>query len=222
MRSELTDKRHLDSARKYFVEVDGGRIPDELFAADVEFFFPKFGVGRGVDGLRELAAGLGGAGLRVRHHRDQLQYLVCGTHVVVEGTTEGDDGAGGSWNGGETPGGRFCSTFDFNDKGLIQRMYIYLDPDYTSADRDRFHWKRATPLVDSPIVCANREPAGRRSADRSVGDIGRSASSFGMAPGASLNDAAQPALSRRLGRGWLTLQKGWVLGGCGYEASVVG
>jgi hypothetical protein len=28
-------------------------------------------------------------------------------------------------------------------------MYIYLDPDDTSADRDRFYWKRAAPAGKS-------------------------------------------------------------------------
>jgi hypothetical protein len=56
--------------------------------------------------------------------------------------TAGNDGDGRIWDGGKTPGGRFCSVFDFADDGLISRMFIYLDPDYTSLDRDRFHWKR--------------------------------------------------------------------------------
>jgi len=38
-----------------------------------------------------------------------------------------------------TPGGRFCSVFEFRD-GKISRMYIYLDPDYAGVDSDRFLW----------------------------------------------------------------------------------
>jgi hypothetical protein len=137
--------QHLNSARTYFSELDSGRIPDELFAPDFEFYFPKFGVGQGLDELREFAIGLVTVGLKVTHHRDRLKYLVCGSHVIVEGTTYGSDEAGGSWDGGETPGGRFCSVFVFNDGGLIQRMYVYMDPDYTGADRERFRWKRSVP-----------------------------------------------------------------------------
>ncbi|QGZ93718.1 hypothetical protein [Terricaulis silvestris] len=62
---------------------------------------------------------------------------------MVEGTTFGKDGEGRTWNGGETPGGRFCSVFEFASNGLVRRMYIYLDPDYTSQDTARFHWRRA-------------------------------------------------------------------------------
>jgi SnoaL-like domain len=136
---------HLESARTYFSELDSGRIPEELFAPDFEFYFPKFGVGQGFEELGEFAVGLMGAGLKVTHHRDRLTYLTSGSKVVVEGTTYGENGAGGGWDGGATPGGRFCSVFDFNDAGLIQRMYVYMDPDYTSADHDRMRWNRAHP-----------------------------------------------------------------------------
>jgi hypothetical protein len=75
--------------------LDSGRIPDELIAPDFEFYFPRFCVGRGLEELREFAIGLVTAGLRVTHHRDRPKYLARGTHAVVEGTTFGDDGAGG-------------------------------------------------------------------------------------------------------------------------------
>jgi len=59
---------------------------------------------------------------------------------VVEGTTEGTDHAGTEWRGGHTAGGRFCSVFSFGADGLIERMYVYLDPDYTGQDTARFVW----------------------------------------------------------------------------------
>jgi hypothetical protein len=59
---------------------------------------------------------------------------------VVEGTSEGQGRDNVRWCGGETSGGRFCNVFEFNDDDLIKRMYIYLDPDFTSADKDRFLW----------------------------------------------------------------------------------
>ncbi|HEX2815357.1 MAG TPA: nuclear transport factor 2 family protein [Phenylobacterium sp.] len=136
---------YLKAAGTYFAAVDSGRMPDELFAPDFEFFFPKYGVGQGIAELQEFATGLWEAGLKVTHHRDQLKYIVCGAQVIVEGVTFGHDKAGVSWDGGKTPGGRFCSVFDFNAKGLIQRMYVYMDPDYTAADKERLRWNRANP-----------------------------------------------------------------------------
>jgi hypothetical protein len=144
MSTEASDA-FLTAAKTYFSAVDSKRMPEELFTPDFEFFFPKYGVGQGLGELEEFAAGLWEAGLKVTHHRDQLKYTVCGRQVIVEGTTFGHDKAGDSWDGGKTPGGRFCSVFDFNGAGLIQRMYVYMDPDYTAADKDRLRWTRANP-----------------------------------------------------------------------------
>jgi hypothetical protein len=141
----MTKRNDIETASKYFEGVDNGRIPEEIFAPGFEFYFPKFGVGRGIEQFYELAVGLGSAGLQFAHHRDHLQFYSSGSHLIVEGTTFGQDGSGASWDGGTTPGGRFCSVFEFNDDGLIGRMFIYLDPDYTGADKDRFRWHRDNP-----------------------------------------------------------------------------
>jgi hypothetical protein len=126
-----------------FREGGQGRASFRTLHARFEFFFPKYGVGRGPEEFREFASGLWAAGFKSQHHRNELEYMASGRHVVVEGATVGSDAAGGTWDGGKTPGGRFCSVFDFDGEGLISRMFIYLDPDYTSLDTDRFHWKRA-------------------------------------------------------------------------------
>ncbi len=139
---DADQERRITAAKAYFERVDRGELPLDLFTPDFEFFFPKFGVGRGPDEFHAFAAGLWGAGLKSQHHRDELQYMVSGRHVIVEGATIGSDAGGRTWDGGKTPGGRFCSVFDFDSEGLIARMFIYLDPDYTSLDADRFHWKR--------------------------------------------------------------------------------
>jgi SnoaL-like domain len=135
----------IEFTKAYFEQVDNGRLPDELFTPDFEFYFPKYGVGRGLEEFREFATGLASAGHKATHHRDRLKYIACGQQVIVEGTTFGTDGEGNTWDGGETAGGRFCSVFDFTEDGFIKRMYIYLDPDYTSRDTDRFHWRRGQP-----------------------------------------------------------------------------
>ena len=127
-------------AEEFYRRADAGRadLPD-LFTEDAEIFFPKFGIARGRTAILRLSGGLMTAVASLEHLMDELRYLEVGGTVVVEGTTRGTTHAGGSWHGGQTPGGRFCSVFEL-DGGLISRMYIYLDPDYTSADRDRFLW----------------------------------------------------------------------------------
>jgi hypothetical protein len=131
-------------AAEYFRRGDAGR-PDtvDLFTEDVEIFFPKFGVRKGKTGFVELATGLMSALKSIAHFRDRLTYVAVGNKVFVEGTTHGETKSGARWEGGRTPGGRFCSVFEFNGP-LISRMYIYLDPDYGSADQDRFLWPEST------------------------------------------------------------------------------
>src|ERR1700761_9123444 len=121
----------IENAKTYFERVDKGELPLELFSHDFQFYFPKYGIGRGAEEFREFGGGLWNAGYKAQHHKPQLTYFAVDNHVVVEGTTEGRDGEERSWNGGETPGGRFASIFDFRADGLIERMFIYLDPDYT-------------------------------------------------------------------------------------------
>jgi hypothetical protein len=130
-------------AAEYYRRADAGR-PDvvDLFTEDVELFFPKFGVRRGKGAFAELATGLMGSLKSIEHDKNGLSYLAIGQTVLVEGTTHGETREGRHWEGGKTPGGRFCSVFEFRDL-LISRMYIYLDPDYGSADRDRFLWPEA-------------------------------------------------------------------------------
>jgi hypothetical protein len=127
-------------AEEYYRRADAGR-PDllDLFTEDVELFFPKFGVRRGKAALGELANGLLGSLKSIEHDRQGLSCVAVGQIVLVEGTTHGETRDGTQWEGGKTPGGRFCSVFEFRGH-LISRMYIYLDPDYGSADRARFLW----------------------------------------------------------------------------------
>lgn len=40
---------------------------------------------------------------------------------------------------GVTQAGRFCDVFEIRD-GKIQRLYIYLDPDYAGADIQGYSW----------------------------------------------------------------------------------
>ena len=136
---EAEDSPNVAIVREYFRRSDT-RQADlfELFADDFEFYFPKFGLGRG---KRDFArfGGILGQAMEVFHDQDALRFIESGDHVVVEGLTYGQDAEGRSWRGGETPGGRFCSVFVLRD-GLIARHYIYADPDYASRDLEGFRW----------------------------------------------------------------------------------
>ena len=59
---------------------------------------------------------------------------------AVEGTSVGEH-RDGPWKAGEPEhgAGRWCDVFEVRD-GLIQRCFIYLDPDYAGKDTDRYPW----------------------------------------------------------------------------------
>jgi len=125
---------------EYYRRADAGRSDVlDLFTDDFELYFPKFGVSRGKTAFGEFATGLLATLQSIAHDQARLSFITSGHTVVVEGTTRGVTRDGTAWEGGKTPGGRFCSVFAFRGH-LISRMFIYLDPDYGSADRARFLW----------------------------------------------------------------------------------
>jgi hypothetical protein len=132
----------LEVVRPYFIRADAGRADTvELFTNDIQIYFPKFGIAKGKMGFAELAEGLANSMSALAHDLSSFTYVVRGERVVVEGLTQGSDRHGHAWHGGETPGGRFCSVFEFRG-ARIARMHIYPDPDYTGLDEDRFLWGR--------------------------------------------------------------------------------
>ena len=139
MASTPPDSPNVAVVKEYFRRSDARR--DDVFDLlhdDVEFYFPKHGIGRGKRQFARFGAVLAGA-MDIYHDQGGLRVIESGAHVVVEGTTYGRDASGQSWRGGESPGGRFCSVFEVRD-GLIVRHYIYADPDYASRHRDGFLW----------------------------------------------------------------------------------
>ena len=140
----LSDEQKIEIVREYFVRADQGR-PDviELFSADVEIYFPKFGFGSGRQSFLELVKGVDGILEQIQHDYDGFNFIPSGDYLVVEGTSHGKM-AGKVWAGGKTPGGRFCNVFKFRD-GRIASLHIYLDPDYTGEDDLRFRWGKNRP-----------------------------------------------------------------------------
>ena len=140
--SAAVDSDRVKAVKEYIRRVDQNDFPAELFASGFQFYVPKFGIGNGVAEFMAMAVGFMSAYHGVSHIIDLIAD--CGSIVLVEGRTSGNDVQGHTWRGGETPGGRFCSIFEFDGDGLIVRMHIYLDPDYTSRDIERFRWQRGS------------------------------------------------------------------------------
>lgn len=133
--------KNVATVKEYFARGDAGRMDLlDLFTDEFQFYFPKFGVGSGKAEFAEFVQGLIGSLKSISHDIEAMKFFEGSNFVVVEGTTEGVYGDGTTWSGGQTPGGRFGSVFEFRDDGLISRMHIYTDPDYSSKDAGRFLW----------------------------------------------------------------------------------
>jgi hypothetical protein len=77
----------------------------------------------------------------IRHDYAYFNYIINGDQVVVEGTSSGMTADGVEWRAGVTHAGRWCDVFEIRDF-KIQRLFIYLDPDYAGADVARYPWLR--------------------------------------------------------------------------------
>lgn len=136
MTDALRESR-LETVRECFRRIDGGDPAlTDLYTDDIEVWFPKYGTSRGKDGARRFAAVLGAKLSRLTHDIDDLQFIVEGDHVVVEGTESGETADGQVWPDGDISQGRFCNVYTF-EGDLISRVNIYVDPDYTSSHIER-------------------------------------------------------------------------------------
>jgi hypothetical protein len=71
----------------------------------------------------------------------ELNWIFSGGDTIVcEGASHGEH-VDGSWRAGDPDwgAGRWCDVFEIRD-GLIQRCFIYLDPDYAGKDTERYPW----------------------------------------------------------------------------------
>jgi hypothetical protein len=143
----MTDEQRKAVITAYLKAFDNGGTGRDgtpmlgFFAADAEFFFPKWGLARGTAEIARLFDDLGGLLTSVRHDFCCLNWILTRTDLLaVEGTSHGEHRDGG-WRAGvpEWGAGRWCGVFEVRDF-LIQRAFIYLDPDYAGRDTARYPW----------------------------------------------------------------------------------
>jgi ketosteroid isomerase-like protein len=135
----MTDEQRKSVALEYLKRLDNGGDIFELFASDAQVYFPKWGVANGDAEIKELFGGVAGILRSVRHDYAYFNYVHNGDTLVVEGTSSGETADGSTWRAGVSHAGRWCDVFEIRD-GLIQRLFIYLDPDYADADTARYPW----------------------------------------------------------------------------------
>jgi ketosteroid isomerase-like protein len=135
--------QYLKAFDRAGVTEDGGSILD-LFADDAQVYFPKWGLATGKDEIGPLFGDVGGTIKDIAHHYAEFNWVFSGGDVVVcEGTSHGEH-QDGPWRAGvpEWGAGRWCDVFEVRDF-LIQRVFIYLDPDYAGQDTARYPWLAA-------------------------------------------------------------------------------
>ncbi|GHO46026.1 nuclear transport factor 2 family protein [Ktedonospora formicarum] len=130
----MSDEQRKSVALEYLKRLDRGENFFELFADDAQLYFPKWGLANGVADIERLFSDVGTILKSIRHDYAYFNYIVQGDLVVVEGTSSGTLSNGSQWQVG-----RWCDVFEVRDF-KIQRLFIYLDPDYASADTARYPW----------------------------------------------------------------------------------
>jgi hypothetical protein len=144
----MTDEQRKSVALEYLKAFDnagktssGASILD-LFADDAQVFFPKWGLATGKKQIGQLFTDFGGQIKNILHDYAMFNWIMTGTDTfAVEGTSAGVH-QGGPWRAGVTHAGRWCDVFEIRDF-LIQRCFIYLDPDYAGLDTARYPWLSA-------------------------------------------------------------------------------
>jgi len=143
----MTDEQRKSVALEYLKALDNGGVTSsggsifDLFAPDAQVYFPKWGVAKGREQIEKLFGDVGSRLKSIAHHYSGLNWISSGGDTIVcEGTSHGEH-VEGPWRAGDPDwgAGRFCDVFEIRD-GLIQRCFIYLDPDYASKDTERYPW----------------------------------------------------------------------------------
>jgi hypothetical protein len=146
-RQIMTDEQRKSVALEYLKAYDNGGVTStggsilDLFASDAQVYFPKWGLANGKDEIGKLFGEVGSRGKSIRHDYAGFNWIFTGTDLFAcEGTSYGEH-ADGSWRAGvpEWGAGRWCDVFEVRDF-LIQRCFIYLDPDYAGKDTARYPW----------------------------------------------------------------------------------
>jgi ketosteroid isomerase-like protein len=146
-RESMTDEQRKSVAIEYLKAFDRGGITSagesilDLFADDAQVYFPKWGLATGKDQIGKLFGDVGKPIKAIEHHYSHFNWIFSGSDFVVcEGTSHGEH-EDGPWRAGvpEWGAGRWCDVFEIRD-WKIQRVFIYLDPDYAGRDTDRYPW----------------------------------------------------------------------------------
>ena len=143
----MTDEQRKSVALEYLKGFDNGGVIStgesimELFADGAQVAFPKWGLANGKEEIGRMFGDVGATISAIRHDYASFNWIFSGGDTIVaEGTSYGEH-RDGPWRAGvpEWGAGRWCDVFEIRDF-KIQRVFIYLDPDYAGRDVQRYPW----------------------------------------------------------------------------------
>jgi len=146
-RQTMTDEQRKSVALEYLKAFDKGGVTStggsilDLFADDAQVYFPKWGLATGKEEIGRWITDVGGTIKEIQHDYASFTWIFSGSDLLVcEGTSHGEH-RDGPWRAGvpDWAAGRWCDVFEIRD-WLIQRCFIYLDPDYAGKDTARYPW----------------------------------------------------------------------------------
>lgn len=133
--SEESKEEKKNIALEYLKRLDRGEDFFDLFADDAHVWAPydspngKHSVAKGEDQYKQLFENLAKMVEEIEHNHAYFNTVVDGDTVIVEGTSKGKlDSEPWTERWEES---RFVDVFKIRN-GKIQRLYIYLDPDYSA------------------------------------------------------------------------------------------
>jgi ketosteroid isomerase-like protein len=141
----MTDEQRRSVALEYLKAFDNGGVTStggsilDLFSDDAQVYFPKWGLAEGKEQIGKMFGDVGARYKFIKHNYADFNWIVTGSDTFAcEGTSYGEH-TDGEWRAGVTHAGRWCDVFEVRDF-LIQRCFIYLDPDYGGVDTERYPW----------------------------------------------------------------------------------
>jgi len=146
-RQTMTNEQRKSVALEYLKAFDnGGKTSDggsilDLFDDLAQVYFPKWGLANGKMEVGKLFTEVGSTLKAIRHDYADFNWIFGGGDMLVcEGTSYGVH-RDGPWRAGVPSwgAGRWCDVFEIRD-WKIQRVFIYLDPDYAGKDTARYPW----------------------------------------------------------------------------------
>lgn len=128
----------LDIVKKYYEFVNKGDFREEtyyqLFAEDVELFYPKYGFDNGREGIARFTKQIGQVINSLTFELEKFNFIEKDTYVIVEGYEIGQTSNGVDFPNHTNAFGKFATVFEV-ENGYIKRMHCYVDPDLGGQDK---------------------------------------------------------------------------------------